>query len=171
MSVKQECDVGKTVYALSGALAGVAFSAIGGIKLMQTKIAIDIKSPKSFKDACVAIENVIPQFADEGWGFPFEKWDFYGVFKNRDLVPEGIKNIVVYFICNARLANKVINANNAMMGIMPCSCAVYENDKGEVYIAKMNIGLMSKMFSGDIKEMMLEVEETEKRMFDKIFSY
>ncbi len=85
-------------------------------------------------------------------------------------MPDDIKNIMVYFVCNAKLANKVINANNAMMGIMPCSWAVYEKENGEVYIAKMNIGLMSKLFTGAIKDMMLEVEATEDRMFKKIFS-
>lgn len=162
--------MGSKLSAVGGILAGVTLSGVAGMKLMQTKMAIDIKSPKNFEDTCKAIEETIPQFAEEGWGFPFEKWNFFKVFESRNLIPEGIKNIMVYFLCNAKLANKVISENNAMMGIMPCSWAVYEKDNGEVYIAKMNIGLMSKMFSGAIKEMMLEVEETEKRMFDKIFS-
>ncbi len=112
---------------------------------------------------------MVPEFSEEGCGFPFAKWNFYDVFQKRNLVLQGIKNIMVYFVCNARLANKVINADSTMVGIMPCSWAVYEKDNGDVYIAKINIGLMSKIFKGDIKEMMQEVEKTEKKMFDKIF--
>ncbi len=163
--------MGSKLSAITGAVAGVAFSSIAGAKLMQTKMTVNIKSPKSFEDTCKAIEAVVPQFAEEGWGFPFDKWNFHKVLDDRELVPDGIKNIMVYFLCNAKLASKVVSANSAMMGVMPCSWAVYEKTDGSVYIAKMNIGLMSKMFSGAIKEMMLEVEKTEKRMFDKIFSY
>ncbi len=162
--------MGKTLGMIGGTLAGIALSGVATMKLAQTKMTMEIKSPKSFEDTCKVIETVIPQFADEGWGFPFDKWDFGNVFASRDLMPDDIKNIMVYFVCNAKLANKVINANNAMMGIMPCSWAVYEKENGEVYIAKMNIGLMSKLFTGAIKDMMLEVEATEDRMFKKIFS-
>jgi len=40
--------VGNKSSALGGALAGVAISGIAGMKLMQTKMAVDIKSPKNF---------------------------------------------------------------------------------------------------------------------------
>ncbi len=154
---------------VGGAIMGMFATGIAGIKLMQTKMTMEIKSPKSFEATCYAIEKVVPEFSEEGWGFPFAKWNFYDVFQKRSLVLKGIKNIMVYFVCNARLANKVINADSTMVGIMPCSWAVYEKDNGDVYIAKINIGLMSKIFKGDIKEMMQEVEKTEKKMFDKIF--
>ena len=51
---------------------------------------------------------------------------------------------------------------------MPCPWAVYETKNGEVYIAKMNIALMSKMYFGVIGKVMKEVAETEKEMFSKI---
>ena len=68
------------------------------------------------------------------------------------------------------MAAKVINTNNAMAGITPCSWAVMEKADGKTYIAKMNIGLMSKIFTGTIKEAMEKVEADEKKMFEKIFS-
>ena len=161
--------MGKLIGSIGGLAAGAALSGLAGVKLMQTKMTVSIKSPKSFEETCEGIEKSIEEFKDEGWGFPFDKWDFHNVLENSNLVPEGIEKIMVYFLCNARLASKVISVNNSMMGIMPCSWAVYQK-QNSVYIAKMNIGLMSKMFTGEIKEMMLEVEKTEKRMLDKIFS-
>ncbi|WP_025270219.1 DUF302 domain-containing protein [Hippea sp. KM1] len=155
---------------VGGAVVGASSLGLAGLKLFQTKMVKEIESPKSFEETCRAIERVIPEFADEGWGFPFDKWNFYKVFESRNIEVEGIRNIMVYFICNAGLAATVINENNAMMGIMPCSWAVNEKDNGKAYIAKMNIGLMSKMFTGKIKEMMLEVEKTEKEMLRRIFS-
>ncbi len=159
----------KILGSIGGLAAGVTLSGLALAKLMQTKMLMQIESPKSFDDTCKAIESVIPQFSNEGWGFPFGAWNLHKVFEEKNLTPDSITNIKVYFLCNARLASKVIGVDNKMMGIMPCSWSVYEKNN-KTYIAKMNIGLMSKLFVGTIKEMMLEVEATEKRMFDKIFS-
>ncbi|AEA33597.1 DUF302 domain-containing protein [Hippea maritima] len=155
---------------LGGTLLGSTSVGFTFLKLFQTKMVKEIVSPKSFEETCSAIEKVVPEFADEGWGFPFGKWDFYKVFESRNIEVKDINKIMVYFLCNAKLAAQVINVNPAMMGIMPCSWAVNEKTDGKVYIAKINIGLMSKMFTGTIREMMLEVEETEKRMFERIFA-
>jgi hypothetical protein len=51
---------------------------------------------------------------------------------------------------------------------MPCTWPVYETASGEVYIAKMNIALISKMYFGVIGERMRGVAETEKKMLEKI---
>jgi hypothetical protein len=37
---------------------------------------------------------------------------------------------------------------------MPCSIGVYEGDDGRVYVAKMNTGLMGKMFGGNVAQVM-----------------
>ena len=160
----------KTVSFIGGLLAGAGALGVAGMKLFQSKMVVEIESPKSFEETCEAIEKTIPEFADEGWGFPFDKWNFYKVFEKNNIEVPDIRKLMVYFICNARLSAKVINENNAMAGIMPCSWAVMEKTDGKTYIAKMNIGLMSKMFTGTIKETMEIVEETEKRMFERIFS-
>ena len=38
--------------------------------------------------------------------------------------------------------------------LMPCAIAVYEGDDGAVYVSGMNMGLMGKMFGGNIAEVM-----------------
>ncbi len=129
-----------------------------------------VKSPKSFEETCRSIEERIGEFADEGWGFPFDSWDFYKVFQTRNLIPRGIKNLRVYFLCNAKIARKMINADESMMGIMPCSWAVYEKENGDVNIAKLDIRSLAEIFDGDIKEAFLEVDEAEKRMLSRVLS-
>ncbi len=160
----------KTLSFLGGLVAGVGGVGVAGMKLFQTQMVKEIESPKSFEETCEAIERVIPEFASEGWGFPFDKWNFYKVFEDRNIDVPNIRKLTVYFVCNAKLAAKVINTNNAMAGIMPCSWAVMEKTDGKTYIAKMNIGLMAKIFTGTIKEAMEKVEADEKRMFERIFS-
>ncbi len=154
----------------SGMVLGAASAGVAGVKLLQTQLMKEIPSPKSFEDTCKAIEETVPQFAEKGWGFPFDKWNFYKVFEDRNIDVPNIKKLTVYFICNAKLAAKVINTNSAMAGIMPCSWAVMEKTDGKTYIAKINISLMAKVFSGPIKEAMLQVEKDEEEMFNKILS-
>ena len=153
----------------SGILVGSASIGAGILKLFQTQMVKEIPSPKSFEETCKAIEEVIPQFAGRGWGFPIDKWNFYKVFEDKDIKIRDIRKLTVYFVCNAKLEAKVINTNSAMAGIMPCSWAVMEKTDEKIYISKMNIDLMAKMFSGEIKEAMLEVARTEKEMLRMMF--
>ena len=76
--------------------------------------------------------------------------------------------MVMYFVCKPQHANSVLSVEPKMGGIMPCTWAVYETTDGEVYIAKMNIGLMSKLFSGVIGKVMKDVAQTEEEMLSKI---
>ena len=44
---------------------------------------------------------------------------------------------------------------------MPCRMVVYEDSNGEVYVSRLNIALMSKMFGGVIEEVMSGVAKDE----------
>ena len=71
------------------------------------------------------------------------------------------KNIVVYFLCNAKYAKNVLESETKMSAMMPCAWSIYEKNDGNTYISKMNIGLMINFFSGVVKETMGNVEKTE----------
>ncbi len=153
-----------------GMVLGAASAGVGGVKLLQTQLMKEIPSPKSFEETCKAIEETVPQFAEKGWGFPFNNWNFHKVFEDKNIDIPDIKKMTVYFICNAKLAAKMINANNAIVGIMPCSWAVLEKSDGKTYIAKINMNVLANIFLGPTKEAMLQVEKDEEEMFEKIFS-
>jgi len=146
---------------IAGIVAGTLLT--GGLVLwmMRTRMVVAQRSQRSFQDTCTAIERTV--LAHKGWGFPIDKWNFYETFRKKNQIPDRIERLMVYFVCNSGLAQKVISANPAMAGIMPCSWAVYELDSGEVFVSKMNIGMMSKMFSGIIGETMGTVAEADER--------
>jgi len=59
-------------------------------------------------------------------------------------------------ICNPRSAGKIL-ANDKDRGVtafMPLALGVYEDKKGQVFISKLNIGLLGKMFGGTIATVM-----------------
>lgn len=136
--------------------------------LMQNKMIVEYKSSKSFEETCEALEKTVEEFKSEGWGHPLEKWHFYKLLEKKNHIPAGIKNKMIYFICNSALAKDVITGDRKMSAMMPCSWSVYETENNEVYVAKMNIGLMSKMFSGIIKSTMEKVEDADTKMLSKI---
>jgi uncharacterized protein (DUF302 family) len=59
-------------------------------------------------------------------------------------------------ICNPRYASKIL-ANEKDRGVtafMPLGLGVHEDKKGQVFVSKLNIGLLGKMFGGTISEVM-----------------
>lgn len=59
-------------------------------------------------------------------------------------------------ICNPRYASKIL-ANDTDRGVtafMPLGLGVYEDKKGQVFVAQLNVGLLGMMFGGTISEVM-----------------
>jgi uncharacterized protein (DUF302 family) len=59
-------------------------------------------------------------------------------------------------ICNPRYASNILtdDKNRGVTAFMPLGLGVYEDKKGQVYVSKLNIGLLGKMFGGTISEVM-----------------
>ena len=92
----------------------------------------------------------------------------YAKLEAKGMAPDGVKRIRVYFVCNPGLAKRVLTDSPQMSAIMPCSWSVYELDDGSVRVSKMNIGMMSKMFSGEVKSAMGEVAAADGRFMTEV---
>jgi uncharacterized protein (DUF302 family) len=59
-------------------------------------------------------------------------------------------------ICNPHHASKILaeDKNRGVTAFMPLGLGVYEDKKGQVFVSKLNIGLLGKMFGGTISEVM-----------------
>jgi uncharacterized protein (DUF302 family) len=59
-------------------------------------------------------------------------------------------------ICNPRYVSKILadDKNRGVTAFMPLGLGVYEDKKGQVFVSKLNIGLLGKMFGGTISEVM-----------------
>jgi uncharacterized protein (DUF302 family) len=59
-------------------------------------------------------------------------------------------------ICNPRYASKILadDKNRGVTAFMPLGLGVYEDRKGQVFVSKLNIKLLGKMFGGTISEVM-----------------
>jgi uncharacterized protein (DUF302 family) len=90
------------------------------------------------------------------------------VVAQKNLVPEGFINLKVFFVCSAGHASLMLSETPSFVGMMPCSWAVYEMADGSVWLAKMNVGLMSKMFSGVAGTMMRKVGQADDRFLAEV---
>ena len=59
-------------------------------------------------------------------------------------------------ICNPRYASMILadDKDRGVTAFMPLGIGVYEDKKGQVFVSKLNIGLLGKMFGGTISEVM-----------------
>ena len=64
-------------------------------------------------------------------------------------------------ICNPRYASRILadDKDRGVTAFMPLSIGVYEDKKGQVFVSKLNIGLLGKMFGGTISEVMGAAEK------------
>lgn len=148
-------------------IIGILLGAIAAALIMARYMIVRILIPgKTFAEVDAKIREVVPQF--EGWGFPIGVWEFYKSQISKGFKYENIKNMNIHFVCKPAHANSMLRRYPYFGGIMPCSWAVYETTDGKVYIAKMNIALMSNIYFGVIRKIMKDVARTEKEMLAKI---
>lgn len=78
--------------------------------------------------------------------------------------------VKVVELCHAENTYEVLKNEDDMFvsAIMPCRMAVYEKGNGKIYISRMNIGLMSRFFSPNVKKIMGGVAEDDENILRDI---
>jgi uncharacterized protein (DUF302 family) len=151
-----------------GAVLGAVVAAAVGVRLMRTKMVMAGRSGASFEETCERIERVVP--AGDGWSFPMPSLDMHAKLAAKGQAPQGIRRIRLFFVCKPALAKRVLSDSPQMAAIMPCSWAVYELEDGGVWLAKMNIPMMARMFSGEVAAAMGEVAAAEERFLAEVLA-
>ena len=151
-----------------GVIVGVVITALAVVGLMRSKMIVPRRSARSFEETCAAIERVVP--AGDGWSFPIPSFDMYAKLAEKGQAPEGMRRIQLYFVCKPGVANRVLSDTPKIAAIMPCSWAVYELEDDSVWLSKMNIAMMSKLFAGDVAAGMGEVAAADEQFMAEILS-
>ena len=62
--------------------------------------------------------------------------------------------VVNIYLCNPQSGHNIMKGDvyKPMAVMMPTAVSVYETSGGEVYVSRMNLGLMSAMFGGTVRE-------------------
>ena len=149
-----------------GFIAGVIIAGIIFWSIMPSLMLNVHKSKLGFEETVSTInENAL----NSGWMVP----KIYNIQKS--LVNAGhsdMTRLKIISLCQPDHAYNILkdDDNKKVSAIMPCRIGVYEGNDGEVYIAEMNMGLMSKIFGGTIAEVMGKVAEEESKFVEELIS-
>jgi uncharacterized protein (DUF302 family) len=144
-----------------GFILGIITTVVAVVLTMRSSMIVPERSSKSFDATCSAIEEVVP--GTPGWSFPMESFDMSAKLAAKNGMPDNVKKIRLYFMCNPMVAKTVLGANPKLSAIMPCSWSVYELADGSVWVSHMNISMMAKMMGGVVGRSMGEVATADER--------
>lgn len=97
------------------------------------------------------IQKLAATIKANGWSVPAVRSMNKSIEKNGLTLKRQVKLVE---LCNAKHAKAVLETNPEVSTLMPCSWGVYEGNNGKIYISGMNMGLMGKMFGGNIAKVM-----------------
>ena len=150
-----------------GLVAGIVITVCVFVVTMRKQMVVAHAVPGTFEEVCSGLEETLHNHFN-GWGMPFDVWDFYKSQVKKDLKYDHIKNCRIYPVCKPPYANEVVSKEARWAGIMPCSWAIYETPDGQVYVSKLNTGLLSKMMTGAVGTMMKKVAAEEVDLLAKV---
>ncbi len=94
-------------------------------------------------------------------------WDIQRIYDIQECMQfyghEDMRKVSIFSICKPDNVAKILkdDKNKKVTAIMPCRIGVYEDSQGIVYVSRLNIALLSKMFGGVIEEVMQGVAKDE----------
>ena len=143
---------GRKIWTLSIAGIVIGFILCGIIVFMtMPSLMIVTKECKlGFVETVAALEKRIPE---QGWlisgGEPMDM--------NKSMAKNGVTfgpRVKLIKLCKAEYAKSVLTTDRHISCMMPCTMAIWEADDGKVYLSKMNLSLMAKMFGGNVAKIM-----------------
>jgi len=136
--------------------------------IMPKIMFITRKSRYNFSET---IEKLEKSIIKNKWGHR-GTWFIHNDFKKKQI--EFNTRIANINFCNAVYASEILRQqkNRFVASLMPCALSVWKNDRGKVFITKMNTGLMGYLFGGTIAKIMtVPVSKEEKQILKDVVSY
>jgi uncharacterized protein (DUF302 family) len=143
-----------------GLAAGFLLCGIIVFAAMPSLMIVTAESTLGFNETVAALEKRIPE---HGWIVSGDK----PLDMNKSMAKHGVTftpRVKLVKLCKADYAKSVLTTDRHVSTMMPCTFSVWEDDDGKVYLSKMNMGLMAKMFGGNVAKVMggPVVEDEEK---------
>jgi uncharacterized protein (DUF302 family) len=134
--------------ALIGGVVGFLLCGVVMFMVMPSMMIVTKESELGFDETTAALEERIPQ---NGWVVS-DIMDMNKSMEKHGVVLE--PRVKIIKLCQPEYAKNILTTDRHISCMMPCTMSVWEGDDGKVYLSKMNMGLMAKMFGGNIAEVM-----------------
>ena len=149
---------------VSGLIVGAVFlGAIMWLSMPGMMLVVHQSRYDSVEETC---EQLKASIEANGWTNPAVR------NMNKSMAEHNVhmdREIRIVELCNAKYAKDILMTNPEVSTLMPCAWGVYEGEDGKIYISGMNMGLMGKMFGGNIAKIMGgSVSKDEKQMLKDV---
>lgn len=139
----------------------VAGALIAVLAIFFSSPSLMLKENKSKHDFETTLAKIEKSVDSLGWKIPHIN-DLQATMHK---FGKDVRQVKVYEICHPDHAYKVLKQDDERIvsTLMPCRIAIYEKSNGEIYVSRMNSGLMSKPMNKIIRSTMSEAAaDTEK---------
>ena len=137
------------LFLISGIFIGILITIFTGwIMMPKMMITVHKSRYKTVEETC---DNLKKSIIANGWSCPAVR------NLNKAMNKHGVtldKKVRIVELCKANLAKEVLSTNPEVSTLMPCAWGVYKEKDGNVYISGMNMGIMGKIFGGNIAKVM-----------------
>ena len=118
---------------------------------MRLMKAVMFKVGRSEHDFEQTVQMVRENALRVGWDVP---WRFELQQHYRDKGLSDMTRVINVYLCNPQGGYDIMKDDvyKPMAVMMPTAVSVYETGEGDVYISRMNLGRMSAMFGGTVRE-------------------
>ena len=154
------------IWLIVGVAIGLVAAGVAGVSMMRAKMVVPERSAFDFDETCARVERAVD--AADGWSFPMASFDMGAKLADKGALPDNVRRIRLFFVCSPPIAKRVLGDTPKLSAIMPCSWSVYELADGTVWLAHMNIGMMSKMMGGIVGEAMGTVAQADEAFMASI---
>jgi uncharacterized protein (DUF302 family) len=131
---------GHLVGALVGVVAGAVLCGVAMVSAMPRMMIVTQESRLDFDETVAALEEAIPA---HGWVI-----STVGDM-NQSMAKHGVEfgpRVKLVKLCKPEYAKSVLTTDRHVSTLMPCTIAVWEGDDGKIYVSKMNMPLMARLF-------------------------
>ena len=120
------------------------------------------KSPYGFDKT---YETILSNAKAEHWSNP-KTYDLQALLLKHE--KGDIGKLIVIKLCHPDMAYAMFSNDESkfVSPMMPCSIAVYEKNDGNTYVSHMNLGLMSKLFTGHAGNTLAKISEADARILN-----
>jgi len=146
-----------------GLIVGCLFMGILIYNIMPNLMIIEDESKYGFEESVEKFKEAVKK---HGWKLP----KVHDLQKTMAKFEKNVNKVQVFEICHPDHAYKILSrdAERVVTSLMPCRVSIYERSDKKVYVSRMNSGLMGKMMSGIIPEVMSDASRESEEIIDAI---
>lgn len=148
-----------TLFIIVGLIIGSLLTGIVAWNAMPNMMLQIHKSKLNFEETVAMIEKTAKA---KGWSCP----KIYNIQGSLQKEGYDMNKLKIISLCHPKYASTILSQdeNKRISAFMPCRVGVYEDAAGQVFVAEVNMGLMSKMFGGNIGQVLSSVAVEEKQI-------